>query len=120
MTAVFLRLGPYFPEEKEGREVWQIVLSRGEKGFSFTFGASLLDTQKNRTREHIKKPSAYDVLSCLTKEDPGTEDEFASSYGYQDCKPSIIHNTYRAVWKEWQEVNKLFSEKEIEELRDIN
>ena len=55
-------------------------------------------------------PTAYDVLSCLTKSDPGSIDDFASEYGYSDCKPSKIIKTYNAVVEEWKGVSLLFSD----------
>ena len=63
-------------------------------------------------------PTAYDVLSCLTKHDPGTFDDFCSDFGY-DSDSRKAKKTYKAVRSEYLEISRLFSESEREEMSDI-
>lgn len=68
--------------------------------------------------DEILHPTAYDVLTCLTKSDPGTFENFCSEYGYDTDSRSAVR-TYKSVRKEWNAVSKLFSDKEIEQLQEI-
>lgn len=63
-------------------------------------------------------PTAYDVLTCLTKYDPGTFEEFCGEFGY-DTDSRRAEKTYNAVFNEWLEITRLFNDKEIEALREI-
>ena len=65
-----------------------------------------------------RPPSAYDVLVCLTKYDPGTFKDFCADFGYSDDSIKALE-TYRAVQEEWQEVRRMFGDC-LEELADIN
>lgn len=65
-----------------------------------------------------KPPSSYDVLTCLTKSDPGDFENFCSEYGY-DTDSRKAKKTYKAVRDEWYNVSKLFSDTEIEQLQEI-
>ena len=64
------------------------------------------------------KPTNYSILACLTKYDPGTFEDFCSDFGYNTDSRSA-EKTYKAVVNEWQSVCALFSDKEIEELIEI-
>ena len=60
----------------------------------------------------------YDVLACLTKTDPGTFDDFCDEVGlHADSRKA--EQTYFAVQKEYQKVQKFFTEAEIGELQEI-
>ncbi len=119
MTAVFLKHAPHFHGETTPRDIYQIILSRGTKGFSFSFGQSLKDTAHNRNAEHRLKPGAYDVLSCLTKSEPEDSlDNFADAFGY--TKPSEALRVYNALREEWREVCDLWTPEERELLAEIN
>jgi len=63
-------------------------------------------------------PTAYDVLTSLTKYDPGTFDDFCSEFGYDEDSKSAEH-TYNAVKEEYLKVISLFTDEEIEQLREI-
>lgn len=76
------------------------------------------ETFNTEQAETIVHPSAYDVLTCLTKSDPGDFENFCSEYGYDTDSRSAMR-TYKSVRKEWQNVSKLFSETEIEQLQEI-
>jgi hypothetical protein len=65
-----------------------------------------------------KAPTAYSVLSCLTKNNPGTFEDFCFEYGYdEDSKKA--DRTYNAVVQEYLSVTALFSDAEMEELMEI-
>lgn len=64
------------------------------------------------------KPTSYDILSCLTKYDPGTFEDFCGEFGY-DTDSRKAYKTYEAVKNEWQNIAMLFTESELEELREI-
>jgi hypothetical protein len=107
--AKFVYHGPYFDGDKEGRDVYEIVLTRGKrKPFRFKFGQSI---NNSVTPGHSgrKAPTAYDVLSCLTKNDPGTFADFCSEYGYDEDSRKA-EKTYFAVQEEWKGVERLFSD----------
>jgi hypothetical protein len=63
-------------------------------------------------------PSAYDVLSCITKRDPGTLGDFCSEMGY-DADSKKAENVYNGVITEWKNVQMIFKDEEIEKLQDI-
>lgn len=86
------------------------------KSMTVNFFSSLQDYWNN-----IQEITAYDVLSCLTKYDVGTIDDFVSEFGYevnswQDVKK--IEKTYKALVREWKNVQRVFGEC-LEELREI-
>lgn len=63
-------------------------------------------------------PSAYSVLSCLTKDDPGTFEDFCGDFGY-DTDSRKAETIYKAVVNEYQNVCMLWNESEIELLWKI-
>lgn len=101
----------YFPGDKEERDIYEIKLSRGFKSYKFRYGQSLNKTGTGQ------EPSEYDVLSCLTKSDPGTFEQFCSDYGY-DTDSRRALGTWRNVRREWEQVRRLF-EDVLEKLREI-
>lgn len=97
----------YFPEDAQKRNIYRVRIDRGGKTFSFDFGDSAYNTIKNI------RPTKYDVLACLTKNDVGTLDDFIEDYGYEikntdDFKR--IEKTYKAVVHEYENVVRLFSD----------
>ena len=63
-------------------------------------------------------PSDYSILACLTKYDPGTFEDFCSSFGY-DTDSRKAEKTYFAVQKEYQNLRGMFSEAELENMAEI-
>lgn len=63
-------------------------------------------------------PTLYDVLACLQKYDVGTFEDFCSEFGY-DTDSRSAKKTYKAVVKEYDKMCSLFSESELEILREI-
>ena len=71
--------------------------------------------------DHIKRPvppSEYDVLSCLTKYDPESFENFCSEFGY-DTDSKKADKVYSGVKEEWLNVCRMWSDSEIEELCEI-
>lgn len=76
-----------------------------------------------KTNPEFKVPTAYDVLACLTKYDVGEFDDFCSDFGYEwsnSKEYKQVEKTYNAVVKEYDNLQKLFTEDEMELLREIN
>lgn len=82
----------------------------------------------NRTMAHARKcpanrtnaeiPSAYTVLMCVTKSDPGTFAEFCSNYGC-DEDSRAAERVYFEVQSEWERARKFFTLEELGELEEI-
>ena len=67
-------------------------------------------------------PTEYDILACLTKYDPGTMNDFFSEMGYEVHNADDIFcflNTYNAVVKEYRDLCRIFTEEQMEMLREI-
>lgn len=129
----------YFEDDKETRDVYTITLTReGKKPFVFSFGQSIaksgtINSNKVYTEDFMRKgniiakpkdyaqkresPTAYDALSCLTKYEVGTFDDFCSDFGYESN--SKAEKIYIAVQKEYSEVKRLFGDV-IDQLAEIN
>lgn len=67
---------------------------------------------------NIKQPTAYDLLSCITKCDPGTFENFCADYGY-DNDSLKDEKIYKTVLKEWKQVESIFTTEQIEQLQEI-
>lgn len=65
-----------------------------------------------------KPPTAYSVLSCLTKYDPGSFEDFCDDFGY-DTDSKTADRVYAAVKEEWLNVCRIWNDQEIEELSEI-
>lgn len=78
------------------------------------FGGSLMDLKEVKGTP----PTAYDVLTCLQKYDVGSFEDFCSEFGY-DTDSRSAKKTYKAVVKEFDNVCKLWSDEEIEQLQEI-
>lgn len=63
-------------------------------------------------------PTEYDILASLTKHDVGSFDDFCSEFGY-NLDSRSAKKIYKAVVKEYNNVCKIWSDDEIEMLREI-
>lgn len=100
---------PYFPSDKESRSVFKMKLTRNKKYYTFNFGQSIVNAGQ--------EPTMYDVLTCLTKYDPESFEDFCGNFGY-DEDSRTAERTYKAVVKEYKAVERLFSDI-LEELQEI-
>lgn len=112
LTVNFKEYGPHFEDDKESRDIYRITLRNKGHKFSFNFGQSI---NKTGTGE---KPTAYDVLTCLTKYDPGDFHNFCYEFGYNEDSRKAF-KIYKAVIREWKNVELLFNEEQIEKLQEI-
>jgi len=149
MITKFLKNDYHFADDKDTRDIYKVTLKRGNRKYSFELGQSIMKSQYyqdkntgrtytlnggNRTGGHkvtnpqyienycvlIKgeEPTLYDVLACLTTQDPETFEDFCSSYGY-DTDSRSAKKIYKAVVKEYDNMCKLFNDKELEVLNEI-
>jgi hypothetical protein len=64
------------------------------------------------------EPTPYDVLTVITKQDPGSFEDFCGDFGY-DTDSRKAESVYFAVQKEWSKVRRFFTADEITEMQDI-
>lgn len=100
------------PWDNKGTERWifNLDLCRGRYIYNLDFGQSLA--------ANFAEPTMYDVLSCLTKYNPGSFDDFCSDFGY-DNDSIRAFKTYNRVMDEWLMIARMFSHEELELLREI-
>ena len=114
---------------------YRCTLSHKGKGhFSIDYWNSYADEQTNWiVGQHNSLPlslrlkaagnkrtqvTPYDVLTCLTKSDPGTFEDFCSEFGFWfDSRKA--ESVYHSVQTEWTKVQRFFTPEEIEELQEI-
>ena len=72
----------------------------------------------SKNLDKIENPTAYDVLTCLTKNDPGTFKDFCEEFGYDEDSRNA-ERVYKAVCDEWQNVKTIWTDSEIENLQEI-
>lgn len=97
-----------------------MIKKNGQKVYEFDFipyGIAKRDYKK-RIEAGEFTPTAYDILACLTKYNPGSFEDFCSAYGYNEDS-RLAEKTFLAVIKEWNETERMFSDL-IEELDEIN
>ena len=112
-TATYKKHGFHFEGDTQCRDIYTCVLKNSSHRYRFTFGQSINDSNGNTP------PTAYDVLSCLTKYDVGSFEDFCSEFGY-DTDSRAAYKTYKAVLKEWKNIERLFTSEQIEMLQEIN
>lgn len=100
----------YFADDKQPRYVFKIRLIKGGKQYTFEFGQSLI--------EGNNEPTMYDVLTCLTKYDPETFEDFCANFGY-DEDSRTAEKTYKEVVKEYKNMQRLFTAEELDLLTII-
>lgn len=66
-----------------------------------------------------KEPKLYDILTRLTKYNPGTFENFCSEFGYDEDSRKA-YKTYQAVKEEYTNMCSLFNDEELELLNLIN
>lgn len=138
--AVWIEHGLYFDDDIQTRDIYRIILTReGKKALDLRFGQSIaksgtlkahyvLTQQAIRdgrilltNKDYLQKrtaPTAYDVLACVTKYDPGSFENFCQEYGY-NTDSRQAERMYFDVVREYREVKRIWTEEEIEKLREI-
>lgn len=97
----YLKYDYHFADDKEKRDIYRVTLKRGRKSYTFNFGQSLNNTQKSIV------PSSYEILTCLTKENPEDFENFCSNFGY-DTDSIEASKVYKSVIKEWEGIKRVF------------
>lgn len=115
ITTTFKTNDLYFPGDKEGRDVFKVTMITPRGRYTFYFGQSL----KESTGDGGNPPTAYDIFATLTKYDPDTFEDFCANYGY-DSDSRSAEKTYKAVCKEYAALCRLYTEDQLEEMREIN
>jgi len=109
--SIYLSHDFYFDDDKEARDIYKISLKNDRHKYSFKFGQSIVNTGTH--------PTAYDVLACLQKYEVGTFENFCGDFGY-DIDSRKAYKTYKAVMKEWKNIELLFTSEQLELLQKIN
>lgn len=109
--ARFIKNDFYF-DDKHLRDIYRITLTRNGLKWSFRFGQSINDSDGNTP------PTAYDVLASITKYEVGSFENFCGDFGY-DVDSRKAYKIYKAVLKEWENVNNMFNDV-LDELNEIN
>lgn len=97
----FNRCDKYFTDDTDNRNIYGITIERDSEKMELEFGDSLYNTRNG------VNPTAYDILSCLTKYDPGSFEEFIDEFGYEYSKKSEM--IYNSVLREYADVCRVFS-----------
>jgi len=116
----------YFDDDKQERDVYEIILSReGKEIFAFRFGQSIANSgepyKRNPQGKTVRKritPTPYDVLACLIKHDVETFEDFCAEYGY-NTDSRKAEKIYFNVQREYKNVQRVFGDV-LDELREIN
>jgi len=74
--------------------------------------------RKYEKEKGVKLPTAYDLLTCITKNDPGTFADFCSEFGYDEDSRKAF-DVYLAVQNEWAKVSRFFTAEELAEAQEI-
>ena len=119
--------GQSIVDSYEGREAGKGLkrgrLPQGLPGLTPSVGTvQTVYTGRPRVAWHVrqatKPPTSYDILACVTKNDPGDFEDFCSEYGYNtDSKKDT--DVYLAVVKEWKAIERIFGDC-LDELQEIN
>lgn len=136
ITFEYVNLGEEVSRMDPKRKNYRYIarFKRAGKQIEFDFHGSIADYEasKNEGRDkrgHFSpvqykkdkeraKLHAYDVISCLTRGNPGMFSDFCAEYGYDEDSRKAF-STYEAVCKEWKKVSSFFSAAELEEMQEI-
>lgn len=124
MSLSFTGHRKYFTGDADTRDTYSVTLKRGSRSMVFDFGASLMGsklrpesdgphwrkvrsnpgpTGSHNPAKHphgvAKPPSLYDVLACISKDDPETFEDWCSSFGADPDSRKAL-DTFLAVQKE--------------------
>ena len=123
----FVALDYHFNNDKEKRNIFDVTLSNKKGRYRFQFGNSIGNTYKedwSGQLMHIKKkPTSYDVLTCLGYYYPSDFDEFISEFGYtfKSEKDYIeVKTIHQKCLDEKRALRKMYSQSELEQLAEIN
>lgn len=103
--------------EKHGIN-YSITLKNNKHSYTFDFWGSIADAEKIYNGNYTNtKPKAYEILACIYPY-YGTFKDFCDDFGYSDDS-ILAEKTYYVVLEQTKELNKLFTEQELEKLQEI-
>lgn len=116
----FLKVGvnPLW-EDGAKRNIYQCTLINKKHNYTFKF----YDSAFNYENKNVLFPTAYDILSCLTKYEIGTFKDFVNEFGYDVGKEKNDGDTYKIYTgckSEYSNLIQLFTDEEMECLQMIN
>lgn len=128
MTARKLGHFAFHEEDADTRDVYEIALTRDSRRMTFKFGQSLVDSRYDQTfsagpywrklerlnegtfalffKHRGKKPTMYDVIAGIQRQDPGTFEQFCGDFGYDTDSRKALQ-TYFAVQQEAADFRRL-------------
>jgi len=112
------------------RNVWSFTIrNKAGRSYASNFTDSIFHTMETEKpvfklgnwqwRIGRKRPSAYDLLACLTKSDPGSFEDFCGEYGYDTDSRKAL-DTYLEVQGEWHGVRAVIPAEAFDEFQEIN
>lgn len=109
--------------EKEPRDMFSFIIKTEKGSMNGIFWDSLGNTKERLARRaKPKNPRAYSILACLEKYEVGSMDDFMAEFGYEIRSAKDMTNfieTYNAVVKEYNDLCRIFTPKQMEALREI-
>ena len=99
-------------KDKEFRNTYRATIVTPKGSMWVKFWDSINNTQYGR------KPNEYDILACLQKYDVGTYEDFLSEFGY-DPEDRYSKEIYKGCVSEYEKLCRIFTEEQMEELREI-
>ena len=107
-----------FADDKMMHNKYRVYVSNDRGKFNFPFYDSYYNYINN------KKPTVYDVLACLNKY-PVSDDlwDFINEFGYEiHCKKDYERavSAYEGCRNEYENLARLYTEEELERLREIS
>jgi len=143
-TAKLSRRGPMpFDQPDTHRDIYECTFTReGDKPLVVVFGQSLarskdfiqqerkaLETRGFRPSEIdarltargyvVQPPTAYDVLACLTKSNPGSFEQWCDEYGY-NTDSRRAHAIWTNCHDEYARVTRFFTSEEMSIIEEIS
>lgn len=82
------------------------------------YAKQLFNKASTKVLAKRSEPTAYDILTCLTKYDPGNFENFCNEFGY-DTDSRKAEKTYKAVCEEYKNVCTVWNDAELEQLQEI-
>ena len=125
------------PRGKMSGDFWdsirntEITLMTPEKYCAKHYGwyyNSLMRHEQAKIRRELQEakakavPTAYSILACLQKYEVGTMNDFFPEFGYEVHSADDMFtfmNTYNACVKEYRDLCRIFTEEQMEMLREI-
>lgn len=98
------------------RKKYRVTITTPQGKTSFFFWDSIYNFQNNII------PTEYDILACLQKYDVGTFDDFVNEFGYAIEYTKNYLNAkriYKMTCKEYENLCRIFTPEQMEELREI-